>query len=160
MKGKSVSSEVTRPVGRPSVYSMTDKWEEWIEEWIEHDQDSYDDNGIDVKLPTIASLSVYLNEKLKESDVKCDYVSAVTIEGYGRGENPKPEFLYALTYLKAEQRKRLINGGLSGKYNSTIAKLILSANHGMNEKSETQHSGDIGLKEIVIVTKERKDEPV
>ncbi len=135
--------EHTNPVGRPSVYSMTDKWEEWIAAWVKHDQDTFDENGLEVRLPTIASLSVWLNEKLKKSDVRCDYVSAVTIEGYGRGENPKPEFLYALRYIKEEQRKRLINGGLSGKYNSTIAKLILSANHGMHEKKETEHSGKI-----------------
>lgn len=47
------------------------------------------------------------------------------------------EFLGALNKIREEQRSRLINKGLSGQYNPVIAKLILSANHGMAEKTET-----------------------
>jgi hypothetical protein len=48
-----------------------------------------------------------------------------------------PEFLYALENIESYQGKDLQNNGLSGKYNPTIAKLMLSANHGMREKTET-----------------------
>jgi len=34
--------------------------------------------------------------------------------------------------------------GLSGDYNSTIAKLVLSSNHGMAEKQEHDHKNDGG----------------
>ena len=34
---------------------------------------------------------------------------------------------------------------LSGDYNPTIAKLVLSANHGMAEKQEIEQSGTINL---------------
>jgi curved DNA-binding protein CbpA len=42
-----------------------------------------------------------------------------------------------------EQKQRLLNKGASGEYNSTIAKLILSANHGMAEKKETVNTHKI-----------------
>lgn len=51
-------------------------------------------------------------------------------------EEEYPEFSRALSKIDKEQKERLINNGLSGDYNSTIAKLILSANHGMAEKTE------------------------
>ena len=39
--------------------------------------------------------------------------------------------------IKQEQKERLADNGLAGKYNPTIAKLILSANHDMREKVDT-----------------------
>jgi len=39
--------------------------------------------------------------------------------------------------IRQEQASLLINKGLEGKFNSTIAKLILSGKHGYVEKSET-----------------------
>jgi len=73
-------------------------------------------------------------------------VSLPTIEGFGKFINiPKPtiyawrkvhpEFLDSLDKILDEQKKRLLENGLSGTYNSTIAKLILSSNHGMAEKT-------------------------
>ena len=41
-----------------------------------------------------------------------------------------PEFLQALRELHTAQHKELLNKGLTGQYNSTITKLILSSNHG------------------------------
>ncbi len=62
-----------------------------------------------------------------------------------------PEFSIALDLITVHQRGKLINGGLSGTYNPTIAKLLLSANHGMKEKNETELSNPDGnLKTIVI----------
>ena len=51
-------------------------------------------------------------------------------------EQLHPQFLHALDKIRTEQQKRLLDKGLSGDYNSTIAKLILSSNHGMREKSD------------------------
>lgn len=52
-----------------------------------------------------------------------------------------PEFLQSLDKILKEQKKRLIDSGLSGDYNPTIAKLILSANHDMREKADVTTDG-------------------
>ena len=36
-----------------------------------------------------------------------------------------------------EQKERLVNMGLAGVYNSNIAKMMLSSNHGMKDRIET-----------------------
>lgn len=48
-----------------------------------------------------------------------------------------PDFRLALDKIVEEQKQRLVNSGLSGEYNSTIAKLMLSSNHGMRERVDT-----------------------
>lgn len=45
------------------------------------------------------------------------------------------DFSDILTEIKSKQGKMLINKSLEGKYNSTIAKLILSSKHGYVEKT-------------------------
>lgn len=45
-----------------------------------------------------------------------------------------PEFSVIVKELEAEQEDRLINNGLSGRYNSTVAKILL-AKHGYREES-------------------------
>jgi hypothetical protein len=47
-----------------------------------------------------------------------------------------PEFSVALSKISDAQKKILIKRSLSGDYNPLIAKLILSANHGMKEKTD------------------------
>jgi hypothetical protein len=95
-------------------------------------------------------------------------VKLPTIEGFARFiDVPKStlykwrgkykELLDSLEKILTEQRERLINMGLSGEYNSTIAKLILSSNHGMVEKSETKHEGNIEVKTLLL-PKEKGDE--
>lgn len=56
-----------------------------------------------------------------------------------------PEFGDALDALKVKQAKLLQSGGLQAKYQPVITKLMLSANHGMAEKTEEkhEHSGEI-----------------
>ena len=138
------------PVGRPESYSKTDKWSAWIEEWKLLTIDTYEENRLtDVKLPTIESLALFIQDKLsKNNKIQIDYVSLNTIEGYGRGDNPKPEFLCALEWIKREQKKRLLNSGLSGAYNSTIARLVLSTNHGFHEKSENKMEATVKMPSI------------
>lgn len=66
-----------------------------------------------------------------------------------------PEFSYALNKINEEQRRRLLENGLSGDYNPMIAKLILSANYGMKEKSDvTTNDKDIST---TIVINEKTD---
>lgn len=82
---------------------------------------SYKDAGIEV-VPTIEGLARFL------------HVSKVSIYTWAK-ENE--DFLNALDEIKAEQGVLLQNNGLAGKFQPMITKLMLSANHGMAEKSET-----------------------
>lgn len=78
------------------------------------------DARLKVKLPTIEGFALRLG------------VCKKSIYNWAK-DNEK--FLHALEKIEIEQKERLINMGLSGEYNSTIAKLILSANHGMAERN-------------------------
>lgn len=48
--------------------------------------------------------------------------------------------LHTLEKIKDRQKSALINKGLQGEFNATIAKLML-ANHGLHEKQDVEHSG-------------------
>lgn len=78
-------------------------------------------NRLEVNLPTIEGFAAYIGVN-KTTLYEWDKIS--------------PEFSDALGLIKAEQHRRLVNAGLSGQYNPTIAKLILSSNHGYKEKSD------------------------
>lgn len=58
------------------------------------------------------------------------------------------EFSVALSDLDAEQHDRLVNMGVSGEYNPTITKLLLSNNHGYSDKNETTHKGGIRIEDL------------
>lgn len=123
-------------VGRPTKFK-----EEYIEEvdvYLSECKDEYDEfhktrgaqsdsyqRLIRVKLPTIEGFALRLD------------VSDKTLYTWSK---KSPEFLLALGKIKREQKERLFAGSLSGEYNPVIAKLILSANHGMAEKTETDHT--------------------
>lgn len=82
-------------------------------------------------------------------------VKLPTIEGFGRfigvprrtiyeWRDKHIEFSHTLDKILIEQQERLINKGLAGDYNPTIAKLILSSNHGMAERKDVT-SGDLPI---------------
>jgi len=129
------------PVGRTSVYSMTDKWYVWIEEWKTSTIDTYTDGKLNkVNLPTIESLALFLHNKIvKDKNVKAHSISLSTIESYifirEDRDNTQEEFVSVAKWIKAEQKKRLFENGLSNDYNASIAKLILSSIHGIHEKT-------------------------
>ncbi len=79
------------------------------------------ENKLRVKLPSIEGLAFYL--KISR---KCLYL----------WEEEYPEFADLMEDLRVKQANFLMNNGLSGDYNSTIAKLILSK-HGYVDKNET-----------------------
>ena len=79
------------------------------------------DNHLDVNIPTIDGLARYLQ------------IATQTVYDW---KKKSLEFSDALGELKQLQSERLIKGGLSGRYNSTIAKVLLSANHGIHETKE------------------------
>lgn len=79
-------------------------------------------------------------------------------------EKDHPEFSVALDKIRLEQKKRLLNYGLSNVYNPLIAKLVLSANHGMADKAEIDHKNDGGKFEtaelspaVLAATKQYED---
>lgn len=121
------------PAGRPTLYqtAFCAKVDEYIEltqdEWSEFHKtrglssDSYD-RIVRVNLPSREGLAKFLG-------VSHDALSA--------WEREHDEFRVALAKLDAEQKSRLIQESLAGNYNPMIAKLVLSANHDMKEKSET-----------------------
>lgn len=101
---------------------------------------------VDVNLPTIEGFAVYLG------------VNKTTLYEWAKKHNKHPyDFSNALYRIKDEQRKRLTNKGLSGEYNPLIAKLILSSNHGMSEKSDLT-SGGKPIKANTIVFADFKKE--
>jgi reverse gyrase len=121
------------PAGRPSSYdpAICKK----VDEYLEMKKDEYQailkarntesgheayDQILKVDLPMVEDFAVYVG---------------VPLSTLYHWRETHPEFLEALGRIAEEQKKRLLNKGLSGEYNSTIAKLILSANHGMSEKT-------------------------
>lgn len=140
--------EETKKVGRPPEYK--EEYIAKVQEYLEIHQDEekqvvkqssekYEmyDNKLKVKLPTIEGFARFIG------------VNKTSLYEW---EKKHPEFSNALDDIRQEQQERLINSGLSGEYNSTIAKLILSSNHGMREKSET----DITTKGQAISWNEEK----
>lgn len=69
-------------------------------------------------------------------------VSRETVREWGVS-GKHPEFSVTLALLQAEQKRVLVNKGLTGDYNSNIVKLAL-ANHGMSDKQEVMLGGQPG----------------
>lgn len=77
---------------------------------------------LEVKLPTLQGFARFLS------------VNSETVRIWAT-ENI--EFSATVDDIKEEQASRLVGKGLSGLYNSSIVKLLLSSNHGMREKVDT-----------------------
>lgn len=56
-----------------------------------------------------------------------------------------PQFVSACAYLKTVQKCELIENGLTDTYNAQIVKFLLTNNHGMKERGETEIKGSGGL---------------
>lgn len=97
------------------------------------------ENRLKVKLPTIEGLALYLG------------IHRDTIYSW---EKTYQDFSDIIGNLRAKQAESLINNGLSGAYNSTIAKVLL-AKHGYKDAQEidqkTEHSGTVGFTGINII---------
>jgi len=139
--------------GRPTKYK--EEFCDKVIDYLEGCQDEIDnyvkssgDKGetyqrvVKVSLPTIEGFSSFLD------------VSVDSLERWG---DKYPKFCGALNEIRREQKKRLLDKGLSGDYNPMIAKLILSSNHGMNEKKETEQT-ILKVKTGDDITKEKADE--
>lgn len=140
------------PAGRPAEYKeeYIAKVDEYLEEHqdeevqvVKQSSEKYEmfDNKLKVRLPTIEGFARYID------------VNKTTLYEW---ESKHEEFSNALDKIRIEQKERLLNSGLSGDYNSTIAKLILSSNHGMSDKQDITSGGET-IKSNTIVIKDFKD---
>lgn len=84
---------------------------------------------LDVQLPSIAGLAVFL------------HVSRESIRTWAIGESDlEQQFSGIVDEILAEQENRLVSKGISGEYNPTIAKLLMTK-HGYSDKTDIT-SGD------------------
>lgn len=124
--------------GRPSELSKEVLAK--CEDYLRQAQDSFDTqtNKPVVNLPSLEGLALYLGVSRK---------TLYNWKEYGEKEDAtdiQKQFLYIFERLLASQSNRLLNNGLSGVYNPTITKLLLSK-HGYVEKQEVDQnlSGDV-----------------
>ena len=152
---------MAHPGGRPSEYSgeVLNKAREYLDSCEDEEiqivkqansEKGYEmyDNKLKVNLPTIEGLAVHLKihkdtiyewEKAKHEDGSLKY----------------PEFSDVISELRAKQARELVNKGLSGDYNPTIAKVLL-AKHGYKDAQEIDNNikGSISLTDLFNKAKE------
>ena len=129
-KAKKKVSKKKKPVGRPTKYkpANVEKIDKYIKTCLTLEE------GKEREVPTRAGLSLLFN------------VSLATIDTWGKSH---PEFLVALGRVKMAQQSQLINRCLNGTGNATIGKMLLSANHGLHERQETEHDVSDELKDLM-----------
>ena len=92
------------------------------------DKEAISENGVTTKakvnLPSVEGLAYHL------------HINKDTINEWCKIH---PEFSVIIDDLRHKQARSLINNGLSGDYNPTIAKVLL-AKHGYKDSSEVDHS--------------------
>ena len=132
--------------GRPTIYNeeILIKTKEYISQCEDNVEEYHKTRGntsdsyeriIKVNLPTIEGLAVYLG------------INKDTIYTWRK---EKQEFSELIEELLAHQAKQLINKGLSGDYNPTIAKVLLTK-HGYREGSELTGKDGEALPGTVLV---------
>ena len=136
--------------GAPTKYKAEyiDKVDEYLAECVDEDKqvvkqssEKYDmyDNKLKVNLPTVEGFALWLG------------IPKSTLYDWKKNHE---DFSDSLEKIVEEQRKRLLNMGLSGEYNSTIAKLILSSNHGMSDRgvltTEDEDGKTVPIRGMVI----------
>ena len=126
------------PGGRPTKYSeeVLEQAREYIASCVDKItkyQSGEDKNGnpiysfkCEVNLPKAEGLARYLG------------VSRKTLYNWA---DKNEEFLHILEAINQEQVERLINKGLSGDYNSNIARLVL-AKHGYKQEMDLTSDGE------------------
>lgn len=122
----------TRGMGRPSEYK--EEYNQKVDEYLVLCQDEENEfhktrgdksNSYErvtkVKLPTLEGFALFIG------------VNKTSLYAW---DKIHPNFSNSLDKIRIEQQRRLIDKGLSGEYNPVIAKLVLSANHGLRERTD------------------------
>jgi len=101
--------------GRPTEYTpeLVDKCKEYLE---------LERPSLTEVIPSIEGLALYLG------------ISRQTIHRW-KNEEDKDDFCYIIEQILAKQGQTLLNNGLTGLFNSTISKVILTK-HGYREGIE------------------------
>jgi len=137
--------------GRPTKYNFK-KLDKLVDEYLatcidEYKTDKFPDGTVKtrliVNLPTFEGFMIFTD------------IASTTF--YEWKEKHK-EFAESLNRILFRQKQELINKGTSGEYNSTIGKLILSANHGMREKSDVTSDDKPIQSNTIVVKRMDKDE--
>jgi hypothetical protein len=108
------------PGGRPTI--LTPELKAKAREYV----DRFAEQG-DV-IPSAAGLACWL--KISKSSI------------YNFGDRDA-EFMDTLSAIQAKQEALTLNNGMTGVFNSTIAKLVL-ANHGYSDKVQQDHTSSDG----------------
>lgn len=87
-------------------------------------------------IPTNASYLMLHNAKIPTQKGFAKFLK-VSRKSFDTWAIAHTEFALVLDRIHDEQEEFLINNGLSGRYNATMAKLILGVNHGFVERKET-----------------------
>lgn len=119
------SSDVKGKGGRPT--KLTDELLEKAEEYV------YDFRANEDVVPSVAGLACYLQ------------ISRSSLYNY-KDENAR--FLDIVERVELLQEKMLVNGGLMGDFNPTIAKLMMTK-HGYSDKQEVDNrSSDNSMRPV------------
>lgn len=109
--------------GRPAKYGQ--EILEKSRQYIDLCKDKQTKKGLTVNLPTKAGLALYLG------------VNNDTLYQWSKEYKDFSDVMAILTHM---QESALINNGLNGNYNPTIAKLILASKHNYVEKTEVDQN--------------------
>ncbi len=120
--------------GRPTIYN---------EEVILRVGAYLDECKEEPRLPSIEGLALFLGCNRK------------TIYEW---EKLYPDLSNILEKVRLAQHEQLVNKGLSGKYNSTIAKLLLTSKHGYSDSAKTDlTSGGETINPVLVKFIDGKD---
>lgn len=133
--------------GRPTKYddSFIDKVEEYLKQAIDkYEMVMIGDKMVSqlvVNLPSIEGFCIWAD---------------IGISTLYLWKEKYPDFMEALRDIETAQKNVIMQKGISGQYNSTIGKLILSSNHGMRERNDLT-SDDKPIQSNTIVVKRMDD---
>lgn len=122
--------------GRPSIYTpeLLAKARDYVLNYADYGD----------QIPSIAGLACELS------------ISRETCHTWAKDEE-KPEFSDIVRDISQAQERKLLNGGLSGDFNPSIAKLVMTK-HGYSDKLETEHSGSINFTDLTEEDLDRRIE--
>ena len=139
--------------GRPSKYDegMIAKVDEYLETCVDEvetfhktvgDKSNSYERVLKVNLPKIEGFAQYID---------------VSLFSLYKWSEESQEFSEALDKIRKAQHNKLVDGAISGNYNPTIAKLMLSRNHGYKEKSDVTTNDEKIESGVVILPAKDND---